>query len=182
MKKLIVVLIIVAVITAGYFYIFQPHITFQEVRVSNQPEEVKAVFVNVTGDPLCAKLYKLERMDNDKPVASSEPLFLALPDGMASPEEGKLAYTDNIFMLKGYSYRFEEHNKLTQSAKTSTSHRFDVVAWKVVPPYKQWKNGSPGGDAMVEAETVTAPVSYQMSTTDDRPAQFLKGNYVDCLR
>ena len=182
MKKLIVVLIIIAAVVAGYFYLFQPHITFKEVRVSNEPEKVKAVFVNVTGDPLCAKLYKLERMDNDKPVASNEPLFLALANDIPSPEDGKLAYTDNIFILKGYSYRFEEHNKLTQSTKTSPSHRFDVITWEVVPPYKQWKEGTPSGDAMVEAETATEPVSHRLSKTDDNPTQFVKGNYVDCLR
>lgn len=182
MKKLIVMLIIVAAVTAGYFYLFQPHITFQEVRVSNQPEEVKAVFVNVTGEPLCAKLYKLERMENDKPVAGNDPLFLALANDMPSPDEGKLAYTDNVFILKGYSYRLEEHNKLTKSTRTSPSHRFDVISWNVVPPYKQWKNGSPSGDAMVEAETATEPVSHQLSTTDYSPNQFSKSNYMDCLR
>lgn len=182
MKKFTIVFIIVVAILAGYFYLFKPQMTFEEVRASDKPEEVKAVFVNVTGDPLCAKLYVLDHMDNDKPVASNEPLFLALPNGMPSPEDSNLAYTDNIFILKGYRYQFEERNKLTKNTQTSASHRFDVISWEIVPPYTKWKSGSSSGNDMVETEKATEPVSHQFSNQDNSPNLFTKGNYVDCLR
>ncbi len=127
-KKIVVTLIIITVIFASYFYLLHSHIAFEEVRVSNEAEEVKAVYVNVTGDPLCAKLYKLDQMDNNRPVVSKTPLFIALPNGAPSPVEGALGYADNVYMLKGYNYLYEERNRLTGATKTSPSHRFDVIA------------------------------------------------------
>ncbi|MHC4192299.1 MAG: hypothetical protein ACYSUB_21940 [Planctomycetota bacterium] len=182
MKKLFVVLTIVAVIFAGYLYLFRPHITLQEVRISNNPETVKAVYVNVTGDPLCAKLYRLGGTDNNKLEASKEPLFLALPNSIPSPEDGKLAYSDNVFIIKGYRYQFVQNNKLTGESKFTPSHSFDVVAWEVMAPYKIWKKMSSTGGSAIEAETRTEPVSHQFDNTDHDPNQFTKGNYVDCLR
>jgi hypothetical protein len=135
----------------------------------------------VTGDPLCAKLYRLAGTDKKKPVAGQEPLFLALPDSIPSPEDGKLAYTDNVFIIKGYRYQFVRNNKLTGESKFTPSHRFDVVAWEVIAPYKIWKKTSSTEGSAIEAETKTEPVSHQFNNTDHDPDQFTKGNYVDCL-
>jgi hypothetical protein len=182
-KKLgIVLLLIVVVLIVGLCYLFQPHIAFEEVRMSNTPFEIKAVYVNVTGDPLCAKLYRLERMEGSKPVASDKPIFLALPKGLPSPDEGKFAHSDNLFLINGYSYQFKERNKLTGNSKSSPSNRVDVIAWEVIPPYKKWKKGDPGNTTPLEAETASTPVKYRMKSSDHRPSQFTKGNYVDCLR
>lgn len=182
-KKLGIVLLLIAVVLiVGFSYLFQPHIAFEEVRMSNTPFEIKAVYVNITGDPLCAKLYRLERMEGRKPVASDKPIFPALPKGLPSPDEGELAYSDNIFLIKGYRYQFKERNKLTGNSKTSPSNRLDVIAWEVIPPYKQWKNGNSGSTRPVEVITATTPVKYQMVNTNHDPSRFVKGNYVDCLR
>ena len=114
MKKIVLILSIITVaVILGYCYLFQPHITFKEVRNSNKPQEIRAVYVNITGDPLCAKLYRLERMEKGKPIASNEPIFLALPKNLPSPEDGELAYSDNLFILSGYRYQFEQRNILS---------------------------------------------------------------------
>lgn len=182
MKKIVLIFsIMIMVFIVGYGYLFQPHITFEEVRISNKPQEIKAVYVNITGDPLCAKLYRLERMEKGKPVASDEPIFLALPKDLPSPEDGKLAYSDNLFILSGYRRQFEERNKLTGKLKASPSNRFDVIAWEVIPPYKQWRKKDSGSTTPVKAITATTPVRYQTANTDHSPTQFVKGNYVDCL-
>ncbi len=183
MKKLGIVLLLIAVVLiVGFCYLFQPHIAFEEVRISNTPFEIKAVYVNITGEPLCAKLYRLERMEGSKPVASGEPIFLALPKGLPSPDEGELAYSDNLFLVKGYRYQFKERNKLTGKSKTSPSNRLDVIAWEVIPPYKKWKNGDIGNSTTLEAVTASTTVKYRMQSSDHRPSQFIKGNFVDCLR
>lgn len=171
MKKFIVVLIA----AAGYFYFFKPYISLSEVRASSDPVELTAVFVNVTPDPSCIKLYKLDRMDDNVPVASNEPIVLALPEGMPSPENGKLAYSDNVFTLKGYSYKYVERNKFNNESNTSPSHRFDVIAWTVVPPYKMWKESDPGGDSAAEAETSSGPVSHKIKSNDHSPDEFIIG-------
>ena len=172
---------IVVVITVGYFYFFQPHITYKEVRVTYESEEIKAVYVNVTGDPLCAKLYILDHMENNKPVASKEPLFLAMPMGIPSPEDGGLAYSNNIFVFKGYRYQLKENNKLTNSSEELNSHRFDVIAWSVVTPYKKWKVKT-NVEEINEPEIFVEPVSYKLDDTYHTSSQFVKGKYVDCLR
>jgi len=168
-------------IVVGYFYFFQPHITFEEVRVTYEPEEIKTVYVNVTGDPLCAKLYILDHMENNKPVASKEPLFLAMPMGVSSPEDGSLAYSDNIFVFKGYRYQLKENNKLTNDSRDLYSHRFDVIAWYVITPYKKW-NVKTNAEEINEPEIIMEPVSYKLDNKHHNSSQFVKGNYVDCLR
>lgn len=175
-------LIISATIVVGYCYLFQPHIAFVEVRISKKPNEMKAIYVNVTGDPLCAKLYRIERMKGDEPIAGNEPLFLALPKGMPSPEDGKFAYSGNLFLIEGYGYQYEERNKLTGKIKTTPSNRFDVIAWEVIAPYKVWKNSDPGNNTPRGAITAATPVANRMESSDQSPSQFIKGNYVDCLR
>lgn len=150
--------------------------------MSSKLHEVKAVYVNITGDPLCAKLYRLDRIEKGKPVSSDEPIFLALPKGLPSPDEGELAYSDNLFLIKGYRYQFKKRNKLTGNSKTSPSNRLDVIAWEVIPPYKKWKNGDSGNSTPIEAVTASTQVKYQMESSDHRPSQFVKSNYVDCLR
>lgn len=182
MKKIVLLLIVAVTLIVGYFYLFQPHMTFKEVRISSKPDEVDAVYVNVTGNPSCAKLYRLESMDNGKPVASDDPLFLAMPKGLPSPEDGKLACSDNLFLIKGYGYQFEERNKLTGHSKITPSNRFDVVAWEVITPYKIWKDGVPGSKSAIDVMIATTPVQHQIEKTDHHSGQFVKGNYVDCLR
>lgn len=182
MKKIVIIAVIVLTLLAGYLYLFQPHISFEEIRSSETPIEIKAVYVNVTGDPLCAKLYRLERMQENKPIASSEPLFLGLPDGMPSPEDGDLAYADNLFLIKGYGYQYAARNKLTGNSKMTPSNRIDVLAWEVIAPYKKWKNEDPGGDELLGATIETTPVKHGLVGADHSPDKFVKNNYIDCLK
>lgn len=164
-----------------YLYIFQPYITFSEVRISNTPVEIKVVYVNVTGDPLCAKLYSLGSIKDNKPVATKEVFYLAMPDGIPSPEDGDLAVSDNMFLIKGYRYRLIEKNNLTGDSTKSPSHRFDVISWKVMLPYERWKD-TVSLDGAVEKEIATDSVSYTFNKADHDPGIFIKGNNIDCLR
>ena len=174
--------VVSATLVAGYIFLFQPHVSFEEVRISNQLKEVNAVFVNVTGDPLCAKLYKLDRMDNNKPVASDTPFFITLPDGAPSPIGGNLGYADNIYVLRGYAYQYEEKNLLTGASNTMPSYRFDVIAWEIKTPYKKWKEPAPNEVGSIESKISTDPVSFQFTDTDHNPSQFIDNNYIDCFR
>lgn len=175
-------MLIAVTLIVGFCYLFQPHLAFEEVRISDKPDEIKAVYVNITGDPLCAKLYRIERIEDGIPVSSDEPIFPALPENLPSPEDGKTAYSDNLFLIKGYRYQFKERNKLTGHSKTSPSNRVDVIAWEVIPPYKRWKDMDSDNSTLSEAETASTPVKYQMKSSDHHPSQFVKNNYVDCLR
>jgi hypothetical protein len=179
-KKLILVILLAAIV-AAYVFLFRPHVDFKEARASDQVEEIIAVYVGVTGDPLCANLYKLKRMDDGKPVAGKDPLFLALPEGVLSPEAGNLAYSDNVFVLTGYEYKYESKNRITGEIETTPSHRFDVLSWKVVAPYKKWKDSDPTDKTMAEAVTSSEPVAYEFNSADHSPNQFVADNYVDCL-
>ncbi len=49
-KKVKPLLIVSVALFVGYFFLFEPHITFKEVRISSKPSEIKVVYVNVTGD------------------------------------------------------------------------------------------------------------------------------------
>jgi Tfp pilus assembly protein PilO len=45
-KIVIVLLLIAAALIVGYCYLFEPHMAFEEVRISDKPDQIKAVYVN----------------------------------------------------------------------------------------------------------------------------------------
>lgn len=171
----------VVAIAVAYIALFQPYVILEENRLTAQPVTVKTIFVNVTGDPLCAKLYKLDESVSGKLVASKEPLYLALPQDIPSPEDGAQAYSDNLFIVTGYPYEWIEKNRLTGATKITQSYRFDVIAWEIVAPYKIWA-GQWGEGVSIDAATAVEPISHRFDGDHSDPGVFVKRNYVDCLQ
>lgn len=178
LKKIAILIVLVSIV--GSIYLFQPHIEFKEVRISTKPVEIEAIYVNLTGEPLCAKLYVVNHMGN-KPAASKEPLFLAMPKDIPSPNDGYLAHSENRFILKGYLYQFVKTNKLTNSLEEIPSHRFDVVSWKVISPYHKWRPETDRIGEVRQSQITSDPVSYKLNSSDHNSDYFIKRNYVDCL-
>ncbi|WP_102797677.1 hypothetical protein [Bowmanella denitrificans] len=176
MKRL---LLLAAVVVLMVIYVFKPFLYSRQARMSAKPEVITAVYLNVTGAPLCAKLYKLDKWHGGRPIASKEPIFLALPASLPSPEDGGQAYADNVFELTGFSYQFETQNKLTGQVDISSSHRFDLISWKVLPPYKLRKTDT--ADPNDDYEVSDAALSFTMKEDNYRMENFIKVNSVDCL-
>ncbi|MBT1064087.1 hypothetical protein KJY73_10910 [Bowmanella sp. Y26] len=177
MKKFF--LITISIILAVFFWLFQPFSSFSEERLSSQPERVTVVYVTVTGDPQCTKLYKLDSWQDNKPIASKEPVLLALPERLPSPEDGDYAYADNVFELTGFRYQFQESNRLTGSVAVRPSNRFDLVAWTIVTPYKRWKTVTT--DPNDPFETSNQPLDFSVEEGGFEPEDFTKVNSIDCL-
>ena len=178
-KIFIYLIIILLVLLVGFVYLFEPYIDLSRERVSSKPSDVNAIYINVTGDASCAKLYKLS--NNAISKVTSEPLFLALPFNMPSPEDGEWAYADNVFRLKGYEYIWVEKNYLTNTRKETPAARFDVISWEIVTPYKRWEsvNKEGGSTAFEESNEI---VAYNIKNNDHNPNNFRFRSYIDCLK
>ncbi len=135
------------------------------------------VYVNVTGESLCAKLYVFEGDDITNTI---HPIFPALPNNMLSPEDTNAAYHDNIFYLKGYDYLYVKENVLTGEKEEKDSYRFDVISWEVHVPYKVW-SGDTNDEGIVVSETASKTIKYVYSGDDGEEIKNKKANYVDCL-
>ncbi len=168
--------IMVAVTVAFTIYILGPFTSYKEVRKGNKIREIKVVYVNVTGESLCAKLYTFEGDDITK---TRTPIFPALPSNMLSPEDTNAAYHDNIFYLKGYDYFYVKENVLTGEKEEKDSYRFDVISWEAHVPYKVW-SGDTSDEGIMVSETSSKPIKFVYSG-DDEGQHFKKANYVDCL-
>jgi len=181
MKKLLFFLIFILLSFSGfYIYLFEPYIEVSEKRVSTEYIVVDAVYINVTGDASCAKLYKISNKKSNSTKETKEPLFLALPAKMLSPEDGVWSYANNSFRLKGFEYYWIEKNILTNKLKQSPNARFDVISWELVTPYNKWLNiGIEGGTT--EFKESSEPISYKMKNDDYNPNNFEFRSYIDCL-
>ncbi|MCP4430455.1 MAG: hypothetical protein GY806_05705 [Gammaproteobacteria bacterium] len=177
-KKYIFLLVLVFVLAAVIVYILKPYRGIEEVRTSNQLKEISAVFVNFTGDASCAKLYRYTGSDI---ASTTSPVFLALPEGMQSPDEGLTAYSNNVFNLTGYEYHILISNVFTGSTVSQISNRFDVTSWEVVTPYKIWTDRI-DKDGMLLIESKNDPVGYSFGDDTNTPNKFSKGNYTDCSK
>lgn len=172
----IFLLIIVLILTGIIVFLFKPYINIEEVRTSNQLKVINTVFVNLTGDASCAKLY---RYVGDDISSISSPIFSALPEGIPPPDEGPTAYSNNIFKLTGHEYHFVMKNILTGSTASQISNRLDVISWEIVPPYKIWTEKT-DKDGILLAETKSDSVAYSLDGDTYEPNLFSKANYNDC--
>ena len=166
----------VLVLAGIIVFLFKPYETLEEERTTNKLKTINTVYVNYTGDPLCAKLYQHKDGDISK---ITTPIFLAIPEGMPSPDDGSTAYSNNVFNITGYEYKFVKRNLLTGNAEYSDSNRFDVISWKIVPPYKVWSNKT-DKDGILLTEVKNQPIAYKFDSDNHAPDLFRKGNYIDC--
>jgi hypothetical protein len=174
----IFLLIFFLALTGVVVFLLKPYEIIEEVRTSDHPAKVNAVFVNFTGDASCAKLY---RYAGSNISAISSPIFPALPEEIPPPDEGLIAYSNNIFKLTGYEYQLVKKNLLTGSTVSQTSNRFDVISWEIVPPYKIWTEKT-DKDGILLAETKSDLLAYSLSNSAYKPDLFRKGNYTDCSK
>ena len=177
-KKHIIRIVLVIFFAELAIYSLNPFENIIEQRASNNVETIKVIYVNITGNDNCAKLYKVA----DSP---KEAVFPAYPQVIESIEETKLAYSDNVFILKGYSYNWVTKNSLTGSKVTEKSPRFDVIEWQVITPYTIWTEKT-DKDGMVLAEKSSEPKKYKIEKyeieTESNNAVFIKENTIDCMK
>ena len=182
LKTFSVSVLVIFLILAGIFvYLFEPYITLDRERVSTTPIEIETIYVNVTGEPGCAKLYKLDMTNKQNPVTTNFPVFLYLPDDMASPENGNYSYSDNMFTLKGYEYKWVKKNLVTGKNVEYPAERFDVIYWRIHPPYKIWASME-NSDQLAEGITSNYPIEYVYKSTEYNSAKFVGRNSIDCLK
>lgn len=170
-------LFLVLTISILLFFLIKPYESFREVRRSSYPVTILTTFMNVTGEGGCAKLYTSIATGG---VNSQQAIFPALPEGMPAPDDGEYAYHDNVFQLTGFAYNWVFSNKITGSEWHKKSRRFDVIKWKLFPPYAVWvSTGGEGGEPTSEMKY--EPLMFEFKSTDYSTAHFKLGNYVDCL-
>lgn len=182
MKTIIITfLVCLLIITGGLIYLFEPYIELNRERKSLKPIEIKVKYINVTGDGSCAKLYRLIQKNDQKEQLTHEPVFIALPLNMLSPEESVFAYSDNVFILKGYEYVWVEKNLFTGNRRQFPAARFDVIRWQLVPPYQKWISTDTETGSVAYTQS-NEPVIQEYSSSDHSPNHFRFPNYIDCLK
>lgn len=181
LKKIFITFSAVLLGLAILFYVFvmQPYIVLEEVRVSDKPETVAAVYVNITGEPYCTKLYRVASNKGKKTADMNKPLFPALPVDIPAPDDDSHAYHDNVFILIGFSYKIVVKNLITGDEKARRSPRFDVTAWKLAPPYTKWTNRqNQAGEILTEQGNELLEFGTKVDTSNN--SKFDLKNYVDC--
>jgi len=169
----IVFSLFVLLFIAAAFYMLVPLESLYEVRVTNKIESISVKYINVTGEPNCAKLYEV--LDG-----ADSAVFTAYPVTVPAIEETSLAYSGNVFNIKGYRYNWVRENKLTGNKKITKSNRIDVSAWEVETPYTLWSDelDKDGMQLVIKSEE---PVKHVFKDDSGNNELYRKDNFIDCL-
>jgi hypothetical protein len=182
LKKIVILFALLSLTLAGLFvYLFEPYMELDRERISSDPIEIEVAYVNITGEPACAKLYKLDTSGKQRPEITKTPVFIYLPRGLPSPEDDSYAYADNKFTIKGYEYKWVEKNIITGKELESPAERFDVVSWRVHPPYKFWASLK-SSDQTPNVKISTDPVEHTFQSSEHNPEYFVGQNSIDCMK
>lgn len=182
LKKISILFLLVLLLLVGLFvYLLEPHIELDRERVSTKPIKIDTIYVNVTGEPGCAKLYRLDTANKQSPVVTKIPVFVYLPEGMPSPEEGNYAYADNKFTLNGYEYKWVKKNAITGEKVEYPAARFDVVNWQLHAPYTFWASLAPSKQAP-DVKTSVDSIEHTYESSEHNPKNFVGQNSIDCLK
>lgn len=98
---------------------------------------------------------------------------------MPSPDYGELAFAGNVFALTGYRYQGFKTSRLTGDIQEVPSTRFDVLAWRVEPPYWALYRDEQTGNYSVR-EQLSEPTGHEMGHGDHAPANFKMQKYHTC--
>lgn len=182
LKKISILFLLALLMLVGLFvYLLEPHIELNRERASAKPIEIDTIYVNVTGEPGCAKLYRLDTGSKQTQVVTKIPVFVYLPEGMPSPVEGNYAYADNKFTLNGYEYKWVKKNAITGEIVEYPAARFDIVNWRLHVPYKLWTSLAPSKQAP-DVKTSIDPVEYTYESSKLDVEYFVGQNSIDCLK
>lgn len=165
----------IALGVAGWFVLVHPNAQIVETRTSSAPESILVEYVNDTCDPYAPRLYEVVAGSGIQAQLAERPLSLALPVDLASPEDSQLAYSGNRFILVAYRYRRTLRGFLVGTRSEEPSPRVDLVAWKVVAPYRVWSTEVPG-ESQTRQETVQQTTSVEHSAS-----HFVLQKYNDCF-
>ncbi len=177
----IVSLVVLFMLVGLFVYLFEPYVVLDRDRVSTIPIYVDTIYVNVTGEPGCAKLYRLNNTDDQNSVITQIPVFVYLPEGLPSPEDGNYAYSNNKFTLKGYEYKWVKKNVITGKKVEYPAARFDVLSWRLHTPYKVWTSLAYSEKPPL-VKISTEPVEHTYNSSDHPPTIFIGQNSIDCLK
>ena len=176
-KALVVFMVMFCVCVLLYLYLAKPYESLREVRRGEAAVTFFAEYVNVTGDPNCAKLYVTNTELN---TVGQLAVFPAVADGLPAPDDGSYAYHGNRFKITGFPYDWIRSNSITGFEQRAPSRRVDVVKWELIAPYSIWVSSD---DETVAAgsEIVQEPLINQLQNIDVPISEFRMSNYIDCL-
>ena len=116
------VFIIVSIILT-FFYLLDFHLEAEHIRLNDKIVTIQAVYLNMTGDPICTKIY---REDNGAGVVTNIPTDVPNPN-----YSGELINNDKLY-LKGYMYKWQETNIITGNIiEERDINVIDVIEWGV---------------------------------------------------
>ncbi|WDE14218.1 hypothetical protein [Thalassomonas haliotis] len=105
-------------------WLFAPYIEGKYVRQGGLTT-IEAEYFTVTGDPLCTKLYRVEKGKiTDHGVFPNMPADIPDPHTVSELKEG------DRLLLTGYLYQWQETNLLTGTISKRKVNMIDVIRWQ----------------------------------------------------
>ncbi|MCP4342865.1 MAG: hypothetical protein GY799_29280 [Desulfobulbaceae bacterium] len=114
---------IIASIVLAFCYLLEMHMDGKHIRLNDNIVTIQAVYLNMTGDPKCTKIY---REDNGAAI------FTNIPADLPNPNcSDELVNNDKLY-LKGYMYKWQKINKITRNIVDERDiNVIDVIEWGV---------------------------------------------------
>ncbi len=140
------------VISAAFVWLTTPYMSYETNRSTNEIVTITAEYLNITGDPLCSKLYEI--IDGE---TSDKAIFPNMPKDIPDPHDMTVLKDGDRLKIRGYRYQWKARNLITGNIEARPAGMVDVVAWE-------------GPDNL-----------HFNSAFSDAPAgQFSRRNYTDC--
>ena len=116
--------LVALLVIAAAIWLIAPFSRYEYIRSSSQTEVLQAQFVNLQGDPLCTKIYLI-----DKSGKVGHGIIPRVPSDIPDPNKYSLKNGDKI-ILEGFLYTWTKTNTLTGAVTTKPSYRLDVLSWR----------------------------------------------------
>jgi hypothetical protein len=144
--------LIVLLVFCVVVYLFVPYERYEYVRSKNQIQTVTVEYANMTGNPLCSKLYFV--IDGE---VTRQALLARLPSDIPDPNRVDQVIDGRRLIVTGYPNLWRATNLITGSVKTRNTGLFDIVSWRDTSGQEHKTNNA------------------------HFPENFISKNYIDCL-
>ncbi len=127
-------------------------ISTEHVRTS-MLEKIYVEYVAYACGGGCPRLTEIYQDKNGKDILSKHALFTNYPDDIENPEDTKLGFSGNRFILTAYRGLVMQDRRQYQDTQELTNHLY-VIGWEIVTPYSFYSSKTPLAEVIEKSEPV----------------------------